>query len=105
MSNHSLKHTIGYHKASEIATKTPNLTQFFHVPNILGTTGEASSFVRNRFCVSSVCYMLRASGIFWEQFVVDFTTLLEMDSSILICSVNHRWEKHTRAGVDLVPAC
>ena len=72
---------------------------------MLGAAGEVSNLTSKGFCAISEQYMLRASSILWEQFVMDVAALLQMDSPVFICSVNHRREKHPRAGVNLVPTC
>ena len=116
MPTHSLDYTIGYHETAKIATKTLRLTQFFPISYTLDAVGEVGMQVafgrvrrkphqRKDFCASLGHYMLRASSILWEHFIMNVTTLLEVDSPFFICSINHRWEEHTCPCINLISAC
>ena len=116
MPTHSLDYTIGYHETAKIATKTLRLRQFFHISYTLDAAGEVGmqvAFGRVRrktsptkgFCASLEHYILRASSILWEHFIMNVTTLLEVNSSFFISSINHRWEEHTCPSLNLISAC
>ena len=116
MPTHSLDYTIGYHETAKIAKKTLRLTQFFQISYTLDGTGEVGmqvAFGRVRrktsptqgFCASLEYYMLSASRILWKHFIMDVTTLLEVDSPFFICGINHRWEEHTCPCLNLIAAC
>ena len=102
MPTHSLDYTIGYHETAKIATKTLRPTQFFPTSYTLDAVGEVGTSPTKGFCASLAHYMLRASSILWEHFIMDVTTLLEMDSPFFISSINHRWEEHTCPCLNLI---
>ena len=105
MPTHSLDYTIGYHETAKIATKTLRLTQFFPISCTLDAVGEVGTSPTKGFCASLAHRMLRASSILREHFIMDVTTLLEVDSPAFICGINHCWEEHTRACINLIPTC
>ena len=116
MPTHGLDYTIGYYETSKIATKTLRLTQFFSISYTLDAADEVEMqvvFGRVRrktspakgFCANLEHYMLSASSILWEHFIMNVTTLLEVDSPFFICGINHRWEEHTCPCINLISAC